>query len=233
MAKFSFISGLCENGLHEGESPKSASGQPLMVCTSWAKDSWGAMCKCECHVRITNMFAEANLPRIPMQNPAYRVENKYVMPSAEERIKLHAEARQQKIKQESLPLSVKKLAMFDDTPSGKRARGQLEDEVLLVCSQFSRGELPVETLTTAIIASLIDEANPPSVGAIGAVFDRWEKIGFAHCPKKPVRFESFTMEGMQHGLQYMKERFKDEARRSRIMPASNIIARRNGRNDRH
>ena len=165
------------------------------------------------------MFEAANLPRIPMQNPDYREPvNSFILPSKEERIAAIVAEKMERIQQAERPLDVVKFAQFEDTPSGKRARGQLEDEVLYVCSQFSRGELDEEILTPAIIGALIDESNPPSVGAIVAVFNRWTKIGFANYAQKPLRFESFTAAGLERGLQKMKVEFKDAEKRNKRIP---------------
>lgn len=211
MAK-KFITGFCLNGFCEGTSPVDRNGTAMMVCTFWAPNEKGIVCSCRCHEQVTQMFKSVDMPRIAMQNPHYSPpHNEFTIPTPEERIAMHI-AAQPHPERESRPTEVVRIPHYQETPTGKRARGQLEDEVLLICSQFTRGELEEEMLTPATIAKMIDDLNPPSVGAIGAVFERWEKIGFAHCPKKPVRFESFTADGLQYGLAHMKSKVKLAAR---------------------
>lgn len=205
-----YKTGFCGSGFHEGTRPKSVSGVPIKVC------SMIEVCTCKCHADITRMFEMGNRPRRVLDNPEYTLPiSPYVMPTYEERIALHEAENARHARPVSLgkPLEVKAQQTFVETPTGIRARGQLEDQVLLVCSQFARGELEVEVLTPNFIAMEISEAEPPSVGAIGAVFDRWVRIGFARCEKKPVRFTSFTSEGMLKGLQYMKDKFKADAKK--------------------
>lgn len=219
-----YVTGFCLNRFCEGTSPTNHKGQAMMVCTFWVASDKGAVCSCKCHARVTQMFEAVGMPRIPMQNPHYDPpRNEFIVPTAEERIaaKMAASPSQVGV---ARPAEVIRTNHFDETPTGKRARGQLEDEVLLICSQFTRGELDEEFLTPAIIAKMIDDLNPPSVGAIGAVFERWEKIGFAHCPKKPVRFQSFTVDGMQYGLAYLKNKAKMAAGSAK----SNALGKRMG-----
>lgn len=197
-----------------------------MVCTRWLPDRSGPECSCECHARVTKMFEEFGMERIAQQNPEWSpAPRTFWMPTPEERVQLRMQELELEKRMQRNPLEVTAITYRDQTPTGQRARGQLEDEVLLVCSQFTRGELDEEVLTPAVIARLIDDVQPPSVGAIGAVFSRWVKVGFANCPKRPVRFESFTVEGMQRGLEYMKTKHKLKARAESRKPAGKLAGR--------
>lgn len=206
MAKSKYTTGFCGVGLHEGTKPKSKSGVPMKVCDFWID------CKCHCHAQITKMHELTETERVPHQNPDYSPpKSPYVIPRPDE-----VYVKTVVNEQEEAPIVRNPLEAppkrFDATPTGKRARGELEDEVLAVCGSFIRGELPYEVLLPKNIAIEIDKYNPPSVGAIGAVFERWVLYGFAKIEKNPVQFVSFTLEGMMHGLDYLKAKHKREAK---------------------
>jgi len=220
-----YVTGFCLVGAHEGMRPKF-SGVPAKTCENWAgyhDPQYGDIpaCTCKCHVEITEMYNITGLERITADNPEYRTpRSPYYMPDPLEisRRSSSVLADDDGPVQSARPAIVSPVLPMlpapsrPPTPTGKRARGQLEDEVLRVCGAFVRGELEHEILTPAAIAREIDEVEPPSVGAIGAVFDRWVKIGFARCEKGPVRFEAFTLEGAEKGLEYMKSKVKREKR---------------------
>lgn len=206
MAKSKYTTGFCGVGLHEGTKPKSKNGTPMKVCDFWID------CKCKCHEQITKMHTLTETERVPHQNPDYNTpKSPYVIPRPDEYglLKVAETVAAEPVIRNPLEAAPKR---FDATPTGKRARGELEDEVLAVCGSFVRGELPYETLTPKDIAFEIDKFNPPSVGAIGAVFERWVTYGFARIEKRPVSFLSFTLEGMMHGLEYLKAKHKREAK---------------------
>lgn len=220
MAKAKYITGFCGVGLHEGTSPKSHSGTPMKVCVAWMQ------CACKCHGELTKMHELVGTDRVPHQNQHYSPpHNPYVMPTLEERAAFHSIGEEKPAPVQRNPLEAE-AKRFNSTPTGKRARGQLEDEVLAVCSSFVRGELPYEDLTPKEIAREIDKFDPPSVGAIGAVFDRWVALGFARCDKKPVRFLSFTIEGMTQGLDFLKDKAKREAKLKQGAASRTLRARR-------
>jgi len=111
---------------------------------------------------------------------------------------------------------------FEPTKRG-RAAGQLEDEVRDICNRFLQREFPEQEICTPKfiaykIAEESGEVKTPSVGAIGAVFDRWAKIGFATIDKNPVRFTTFTVAGLTRGLEALKEEAKANGptRRARL-----------------
>lgn len=218
-----FVTGFCSAGFCEGKKARDFTGKPVKTCAFWKT------CPCKCHVQIDKMCLMTNMPRIPLENPLYqRPVSPYVMPRPEERFEqLAAEDSKPVEPVKRSPLEVKPVR-FEETPSGKRARGQLEMQVLEVCSNFVKGLLEVEDLTPHAIANEIDEIDPPSVGAIGAVFDRWVALGFARCEKKPVRFVSFTVEGMMNGLDYMKAKAKREKKMQQAEQSRGKLRPRNG-----
>jgi len=101
---------------------------------------------------------------------------------------------------------------FTPTPTGRRQRGQLEAEVLLICNKFMNGEI-TEMVTPQYISTAIDPNDPPSVGAINAIFYRWEDLGFIRIHRKPLALIRITNEGVEKGLEYMKQRAKRSARK--------------------
>ena len=66
-------------------------------------------------------------------------------------------------------------------------------------------------ITPRILADAIAEhykIPTPSTGAIGAVWDRWSKLGFAKQEKQPVRFLDFEGQGTWDELQILKAKAK-------------------------
>jgi hypothetical protein len=94
---------------------------------------------------------------------------------------------------------------FEPTYDGYRRRGQLEAEVQVICNRAMMGEFD-EHCTAKFIAEQINPENPPSTGAIGAVFKRWEACGYAVINHSPVYFKRLTIEGMRDGLEVCKKR---------------------------
>lgn len=211
--KVKYTTGFCQVGFHEGTKAKGASGKPVMTCASVD------ICHCKCHATITAMFEQAGLPRVVQVNPEYQVDrSRYVMPDPVEVEAQRAANRlpspdaQVKVALPRNPLEVTTAPTYNETPTGKRARGQLEAQVLAVCSAFTRGLIEEEFLTPVVIGNEIDEVEPPSAGAIGAIFNRWVEIGFAVCEKGPVRFVAFTPDGVIKGLEALRIEHKSKAR---------------------
>lgn len=103
---------------------------------------------------------------------------------------------------------------FAPTTTGRAARGELESWVKEQCDIWlvEKEEFPC---TTAYLSYEIGKAQgikPPSVGAISAVFDRWDSIKFAVVAKKPTRFVEYTPEGVTLGLEGCKDKHKRSRR---------------------
>jgi hypothetical protein len=106
---------------------------------------------------------------------------------------------------------------FAPTPTGIRAKGQLENEVLAVCNDFAKGVYDWSDCTPKLVSEEIARKKaiePPSTGAINAVWDRWEKLGFALQGKKPSRFVAFCVDGSLLTLEDMKLKAKRQRRLS-------------------
>ena len=99
----------------------------------------------------------------------------------------------------------------DDEQKFRRSRGSLESDVKSICDKFVTGEVKLgdnENLTPHRISRLIKDHEsldaPPSVGAVAAVLNRWEKIGFAEVEYKPFRFIDYSEAGRTDGLTALK-----------------------------
>lgn len=212
-----YITGFCGNGFCEGTQPKSPSGKPIKVC------SFYKTCGCTCHSKFNT-----GGDRMVLQNPAYVPFKSGIMdflssykdslaaellpgitPPVNVVVKEKPVTTDEGVIMTGLARSGRN---FEPTKRG-RAAGQLEDEIRGICNRFLSGEFPDQEICTPKfiayqIAEETDAEKTPSVGAIGAAFDRWEMIGFAIIKRSPVRFVSFTVDGFKHGLEEMKDRYK-------------------------
>lgn len=208
-----YVTGFCSQKLCEGTRPVSPSGKPMKVCV--AID----ICTCECHVRFTEMFDLAKTARIVYQNPDYVPHDSGIFEFLEEYEKKKGETllTSSRVVEEKPVTADDGTVMLGLARSGKvfeptkrgRAAGQLEDEIRGICNRFLQQEWPDQELCTPkFVAQQIfletDAPAPPSVGAVGAAFDRWERIGFAIIQRNPVRFSTFTVRGFTEGLEAMK-----------------------------
>jgi len=224
-------SGFCTVGQCEGTKPKSASGQPLKTCENWQD------CACSCHELITRMYEMADLPREePEQTEEYRAishrrhaETQALLdslalsrtnpraPSSANGTGDHPIDERASQSPVGAPAATSE-PRFAPTATGRRARGQLEYDVLTVCDEYVHDVYEWTECTPKLVAERIgkmNETEPPSTGAINAVWDRWEKIGFAVQGKHPSRFEFFQMDGSIQTLEMLKARIKQSRRRAK------------------
>jgi hypothetical protein len=209
-----YLSGFCGMGHHEGTKPRSPSGKPMKVCIAWQ------ICKCPCHETLNEMYKMSEIPREVHENPEYvSFERTWYMPVfgvdyGMDRDALAGDTLDDTGQQQRHGSGTPGHRTFDPTPSGRAARGQLEDQVLEVVTEWNIDpgtDLCTPTFVAWDIARF-NQIEEPSTGAIGAVFDRWQEYGFAVIERKPVRFMGFTEEGEQRGLEYMKAKYKREKR---------------------
>lgn len=211
-----WMSGFCCMSQCEGTKPRSAlTNTPMKTC------EYIHTCTCKCHKLLDEMFKMADMERIAQPNPEYKpIKGDYWMPTAEDRAMMAAERIKSEkpvvIVESKMPevLPPDAIREFEETPSGQRQRGQLEDEVKRVTdiwvAMASLGS--IDPCTPAWVSEMIDAENPPSTGAITAVFDRWTEMGFATSERKPTRFTGYTPEGVQKGLHVMKVDYKFKKR---------------------
>lgn len=96
----------------------------------------------------------------------------------------------------------------------RRARGLLAWDVDMICRQYVTGGVTLNEgkfLTAYYIAKLIKELDqleePPSIGAVSKVLERWHQNGYANCRQEPFAFTSYTDLGEELGLELFFERF--------------------------
>lgn len=220
MAKTIWRSGFCETGLHEGSKPLSYQGTPQSTCKRFfSRDSYGRLieCECECHVSLDEMFKMMEMERTIVDNPEYHPTHRtWWMPQDDPNYGLDPVGTNGNMPAAAYrtpagaPVPPVRVRDYGPTPTGRKARGELEYRVKEICDLFAAGELDEEFCTPKVIASTISTGEPPSVGAIDAIFKRWEELGFAVIEKKPTRFHTYTPDGWTKGL----DRLKEERRRA-------------------
>ena len=201
--------GFCAVEAHEGVAKKSHSGAYMRTCEKWKT------CPCDCHKTFDQMFAMSGMPRVVVDNSRYvSPHNPFWMPTPEERAAMRAAAEAKATVEEvviaspdpeNIPISFRK--EYAPTPTGRAARGQLESEVRAACDVWMQGktaDLCTPAWLSAQVATARGGGDAPSVGAIDAIFKRWEGIGFAVIERKPTRFVKYTPEGVAKGIEALK-----------------------------
>lgn len=224
--KNKYPTGFCANGQCEDTRPFNYKGDPLRICDFWQT------CPCACHERVSQMYRMLDLPRADTeQMPEYtellrQQRAEFVMPEpwelAESRALSNGAVGNAHPSDEGTVTGHGDSATgtftptFMPTPTGRRARGQLEFQVLKVCQEFVNDayewDMCLPKLVSERIAT-VEAVEPPSTGAIDAVWDRWQKLGFASRDKKPSRFVEFTGEGTEMELARLKYKAKQDKRR--------------------
>lgn len=229
--KTGFCNDIGKPAQHEGTKPTDWKGQPMAVCTFWNT------CPCECHAKITQMYELTGMDREPPEQPAEYLasiradRSKFVMPSLYDSPVLDdlsmsggtdtlpGDERAAAGRGDAVPgtLAASPQPRFAPTPTGRRARGQLEYDVLAVCKDYVDLVFDWDFCTPKNVSEEIGKrysVEPPSTGAINAVWDRWEKLGFATQDKKPSRFVAFLKQGDVQTLDRLKAQVKREKKRS-------------------
>lgn len=210
MSESMYKTGFCAIGACEGTAPLSMSGVPMKVCVAHE------ICTCTCHNKFNAMYKMAGEERHLHQNPNYtpapsmdlseyftvarEIQGESLGPTVQV-------VRASDKPSEATPGLLVTSREFTTTESGARQRGQLEAQVQDICNRAMYGEFD-ELMTPQAVSVLIDPERPPSTGAIGAVFNRWEEIGYAKIHRKPLYFRGLTIEGMRDGLEACKRRAK-------------------------
>lgn len=182
-----YQTGFCSSGFCFGTKKYSPSGVLHKTC-QWKYEYRGKaiVCQCSCHAEfqemldmITQMAAENGgdaawaMPTIPeLQKPPVVIDDR----------------------PRPTPLTLRPLDLpFQPTPTGRAARGELEENVRRVVKTLHLN-FP-EGMTTDNIGAMIDRQNPPSTGAVHAVITRWESQGFCTTERRPFRIVSITERG--------------------------------------
>lgn len=167
------------------------------------------------------MFEQTGMDRIAVDNSGYVPDHsQLVLPDRAEVVNEQLAADETVIIVEAEdPIYTPKMVIrtFAETPSGRAARGELEQHVNQVCAAWAIDRQP-SLCTTGYVSGEIAKTfgiKAPSIGAIGAVFDRWAAIGYAMFERKPVRFSGFSPEGLEIGLEGCRARHKPKSKRSK------------------
>lgn len=213
-----FASGFCQMGKHEGNKPRNLDGTPARTCKLFMS------CGCKCHEQIDQMFKMAGMDRIFIENPEWKPNfipfnpDDYVS-SKDSFSSGGVDGPDDMERPPAGRVDTPARTLTERrTDTGRAARGGLEAQVFqqvrkLVDAGFGGDNL----ITPKILADMIREEYKiptPSTGAINAVFERWNTLGFATTAKKPVRFVSFTGKGTWVELIQMKGRIKRERKMS-------------------
>jgi len=87
----------------------------------------------------------------------------------------------------------------------RRQRGELEENVELLCMLWLDGHLSVwPMLDTQTLAVLIDAQDPPSLGAVHAVLTRWSNMLWCETADRPFRFVKFSQRVADLGISEIK-----------------------------
>ena len=210
--KRSMRTGWCIVGQCEGTRPVSPSGKGLKTCDMWED------CPCRCHAEISELCEMAGVERT-LRNESLYVSppNHYWMPTPEWYASLRVAIDGDRANGQAdgaAPVNGQQRARehgFRPTPTGIRARGQLEFDVKKVCDRFDDGSGPV-CLPTGFISMQIHPDAPPSVGAIREVLLRWTKYGFATMSMEPLAFTGYTAEGREKGVDVMHTQWERRRR---------------------
>ena len=205
-----YKSGFCSAGMHEGIAPKNLFGHALPTCRMES-----TQCSCSCHSTLDEMFRLSDMERITIDKSGYIADHpEMFMPDLTELAVKRASSQRATLAVERIespapdvvPATIART--FAPTPTGRAGKGELEQQVDAVCKVWAV-DAPGELCIPKWIASEIAQTygiREPSVGAIGAVFDRWVELGYAECARKPVRFVAYTELGRELGLDGCKER---------------------------
>lgn len=187
-----YVTGHCASGACYGSKKQAPSGARFQAC-QWKYEYRGKLIVCthECHSQFEEMLA-----MMAEMNGGDASALGLLGPTGEP---LTAVTRIDDTPR-GVPLSLRPLDLettktFAPTPSGRAARGELEENVRAVIAAHFE---VFDHLTPQIIGVLINKETPPSEGAIHSVLMRWEAKGLATVERKPFRFGTFTTAGLKY-----------------------------------
>ncbi len=209
-----YVTGFCGVGSHEGKEHKSSTGAILRSCPVGGRiemtdgsghRSYGdVLCTCSCHSmsrqmeELTGVKFPAFSPR--KSSPALSRLGLLSTPGAT----TAGHGAPGSVDVDRPTVVTASGARFVVTPTGRSARGQLEEQVRHVISVQVKaaGEdmIAMIGLTTNTIAVLIDKDNQPSTGAIYSILKRWDGAAMVELADKPFRFLRFTDRGKRELL---------------------------------
>ncbi len=104
-------------------------------------------------------------------------------------------------------LDIPRRREFAPVATGRRARGELEDMVDVLCRTYlvslltGLGSVEFDCTVEWLAAQCtLMDGRPTSSGAVLAVLQRWEELDYAVMARDPARFVTLTEKGMRLGL---------------------------------
>lgn len=193
-----YISGFCAIGSHEGTSPLSPSGKQLKTCNLGGRADAGRagmiICTCECHTMTREMEIMTGVEIPPAVINRQLISPGNLLGYRRDDAPTGKAPGGGDVNTPSVVLESG--ARFAVTPTGRAARGQLEEQVrIAVCTQVkAAGEDMIASLglTPQLLAGMISKDSPPSTGAIYSVLKRWEAQAYVTLGESPFRFIGFT-----------------------------------------
>lgn len=206
-AKTMYVTGLCMTGACEGSMKKSESGAIFPQCKGTYMFYMGGtykeiVCQHDCHAAFAAIRALMVDMPVPDGVPAISLPSTSVpaptdAPSSESLIPFAVPMSPALTGIPSIANRIP-VRMFTPTPSGRAARGQLEEQVRLqLAKAYGIGPdlLALTGLQPKLLAASINPEKPPSQGAVYAVFKRWEGQGWVELAEKPFRLVKVTEAG--------------------------------------
>ena len=193
--------GFCGIGNHEGTKNVSPSGAVMRSCNVGGRSDAGRVgiivCVCECHnmTREMEQMTGREIPPLMINRTT---------PSLDRLLRESAvgptPAGTGGSGDPGRPtVAVASGARFVATPTGRAAKGQLEEQVRhAVCVQVTAAGddmIRLLGLSPDMLAKMIDKDSPPSTGAVYSVLKRWESQALVELGEKPFRFLAFTERG--------------------------------------
>ena len=200
-----YRSGFCSLRSHENTKLFSPSGVALKACPVGGRFDMGreyggiAECTCECH-QMSRQMEQLSGVKFPVLNPRREGAplSKLGLLSPGGVGTGHANGVGT-VDPDRPTVVVASGARFAVTPTGRAARGQLEEQVRYAINTQIKaaGEdmIKILGLTPGVIATMIDKDDPPSTGAIYSVLKRWENNVFVELGESPFRFLCMTDRG--------------------------------------
>jgi hypothetical protein len=203
-----YQSGFCGIGSHENSKAVSPSGKPLKTCpvggridmiTVGDRNLGEAVCECDCHT-MSRKMEEMSGVKFPARNS---IKDSSPL-STLGLLRGHGAGTDGHkgpgtVDDGRPTVTVASGARFAETPTGRAARGQLEEQVrYAVCTQVKAAGhemIAILGLTPKLIGDIINREDPPSSGAIYAVLKRWDSANLIDMAESPVRFVRFTDRG--------------------------------------
>lgn len=198
-----YITGFCQTGACEGVDKRSPSGQKIQSCLGWysvpTSGTFGrqieVVCTHSCHDttrELREMMAAMGKSMPIPERPRLKERPALILRPAT--VEQPAPAESAPIAAPSgglLPFQRATVDGLARTPSGRAAKGALEERVRLVLVQ-AKIFVEMDMVTPGYICRIIDKENPPSQGAVLAVLERWEKKNLIQIADKPKRISKIT-----------------------------------------